>query len=63
VIDEYNDDRTGWARFSDDRKMRYRLSRRLTDNRGGHAGRVVFVMINPSTADAFKPDPTISKCC
>ena len=31
MIDEYNDDRTGWAQFSDDWEMRYRLTRSLTD--------------------------------
>lgn len=29
MIDEYNDDRTGWARFSDDRTMRFRCARSL----------------------------------
>lgn len=70
MIDEYNDSRTGWARFSDDRTMRYRLSRsldgkplRLTDS-GLILSRicVTFVMLNPSTADAFVLDPTIKRC-
>lgn len=89
MIDEYNANRTGWARFSDDRTMRYRLARSLTSYGAQHAldlgswlahcscgecdarvrrfeptiRRVVFVMLNPSTADAFKLDNTITKCC
>lgn len=65
MIDEYSPNGTGWARFSDDRRMRYRLSRRLTTNgkRDGDLSRTVFVMLNPSTADAFKLDPTVQKCC
>lgn len=70
MIDEYNIDKTGWARFSDDFSMRYRLARSLTDRELSmredaiHSHRrVVFVMLNPSTADAFKLDPTVSKCC
>jgi hypothetical protein len=76
VIDEFNADRTGWARFSDDMTMRYRLARALTqnvrelvieDNTVNWAGppfmkRVVFLMLNPSTADAFEPDPTVTEC-
>jgi hypothetical protein len=71
MIDQYNDDRTGWARFSDDMTMRYRLARNLTSDpapllmaRGVVYGiaRVVFLMLNPSTADAFKPDPTVTEC-
>lgn len=69
MIDEYSADRTGWARFSDDRKMRYRLARSLTDRGvawmlGGRVMvRVVtFVMLNPSTADAFRVDPTVYEC-
>lgn len=86
MIDEYNANRTGWARVSDDRKLRYRLARALTP-RGAAAmelglpfpaevgfpkyaptsdihavSRIVFVMLNPSTADAFKPDRTVDKC-
>jgi len=69
VIDEFSLDRTGWARFSDDRRFRYRLARSLTDTpivvrdsivecaRG-----VTFVMLNPSTADAFELDPTVRRC-
>lgn len=28
MIDQYNPDRTGWARFSDDMTMRFRLTAR-----------------------------------
>jgi hypothetical protein len=69
VIDSYNADRTGWARFSDDMTKRYRLARSLThselevvDNAVVAERRVVFLMLNPSTADAFVLDPTIKRC-
>lgn len=69
MIDEYSLDRTGWARFSNDRRMRYRLARSLTDTpitiTDGHvdcARGVTFVMLNPSTADAFTLDPTVRRC-
>jgi hypothetical protein len=84
--DEYNLDGTGWARFSDDEKLRFRLGRVL-DPRLANIGalwpyvamsgwgdvkipdslqeirRCTFVLVNPSTANAFKPDPTVQKCC
>lgn len=71
MIDEYSLDGTGWARFSDDKRRRYRLGRILNPALA-HFGwkhlpasidRTVFVMLNPSVADAFKPDRTVSKCC
>ncbi len=40
---------------------RYHLSRDLTF-RGNASGTVLFVMLNPSTADADADDPTIRKC-
>jgi len=73
VIDEFGTD-GGWARFSDDRRMRYRLARALTPralvdgrfdleaDRATSLDRVVFVMLNPSTADAFVLDPTVRRC-
>ncbi len=48
----------GWAEFSDDRTYRYLLGRRVSDS----PGRLLFIMLNPSKANATKPDPTISKC-
>lgn len=81
MIDQYNDDRTGWARFSDDMTMRYRLARALSERAVavnqhptgdltevkvdwliGPMKRVVFLLLNPSDADAFEPDPTVTEC-
>lgn len=65
MIDSYNQHHTGWARFSDDKVMRYRLAVSLTGEPVETIPRsqtVVFVMLNPSTADAFVLDPTIRRC-
>jgi hypothetical protein len=76
MIDEYSTNGTGWARFSDDKLRRYRLARSLTtlpltvDGTNGYvmtlggspARRVVFAMLNPSRADAFRLDNTVARC-
>ena len=70
MIDEFSDDRTGWARFSDDYEMRFRLARSLNakpieiDERGVIQCErcVTFVMLNPSKASAFILDPTVTRC-
>ncbi len=49
---------TGSAVFSDCRAYRYTLARKLSEN----AGVCVFCMLNPSTADAMKNDPTVRRC-
>lgn len=46
------------ARISDDGVYRYRLERRWD----AHLPECVFVMLNPSTADATQDDPTIRRC-
>lgn len=65
------------ARFSSDGKYRYLLWREWKnphdpenwlwygETKGGrdpHPKPMLFVMLNPSTADAFKDDPTIGRC-
>lgn len=46
------------AIFSRDRVYRYTLKRVWP----GGTGRVCFVMLNPSTANALKDDPTVARC-
>jgi len=46
------------ALFDETAVYRYTLDRRW--ERGG--SKAAFVMLNPSTADAFKDDPTITRC-
>ncbi|HEV2256526.1 MAG TPA: DUF1643 domain-containing protein, partial [Streptosporangiaceae bacterium] len=48
----------GTAWFSSDRTYRYLLTRRWDVLRPVMG----FIMLNPSTADAFRPDPTITRC-
>jgi hypothetical protein len=47
------------ATFSEDGLYRYNLWRRWG---GKSSGKVTFVMLNPSTADAEKFDPTVRRC-
>ena len=46
------------ATFSEDRVYRYRLTRTWGTS-GTHA---TWIMLNPSTADALRDDPTITRC-
>jgi|TARA_Y100000310_G_scaffold92194_1_gene89797 hypothetical protein len=49
--------RTG-ATFSDDMKYRYRLWRHWDDGLLA----LMFLLLNPSTADEFENDPTVTRC-
>ena len=49
---------TGSAVFSEDRRYRYLLTRRV----GASQSRVLFIMLNPSAADEERNDPTIRRC-
>lgn len=51
---------SSYARFSPDGLYRYTLGRRWSPD--PTAGAAVFVMLNPSTADAQQDDPTIRRC-
>ena len=46
--------------FSDCKRYRYTLTRHFAAI--GRKGRVAFVMLNPSTADANNDDPTVRRC-
>lgn len=46
------------AVFSENHEYRYQLTRRWGDK----LGFPVFIMLNPSTADAIEDDPTIRRC-
>ena len=48
----------GWACFSKNGKYRYLLGRRISDS----PRRLLFIMLNPSSADMTEDDPTIKKC-
>lgn len=48
---------TASAIFSDDRTYRYALTRQWDDRPPA-----TFIMLNPSTADAFRADPTVTRC-
>ena len=47
-----------WARFSKDKTYRYLLGRRI----GASQRRLLFIMLNPATADETRNDPTIRRC-
>jgi hypothetical protein len=51
---------SGGATFSECGTYRYTLTRTIV--RGGQAGTVAFVGLNPSTATAEEDDPTIRRC-
>jgi hypothetical protein len=49
----------GSAVFSRDRRYRYRLTRRWSQSKSAP---IAFILLNPSTADATRDDPTIRRC-
>lgn len=51
----------GTATISDDGRYRYRLTRRWAD-RGAAGDGLLWVMLNPSTADADRNDATLRRC-
>ncbi len=50
------------ARFSRCRQYRYSLTRSLPTRSKQQQGRVLFIGLNPSTADHRRDDPTIRRC-
>lgn len=56
--------RRAWAVLSDCGKYRYRLGRDVSEDGGvyPHAGYVLWIILNPSTADGSCDDNTIRRC-
>src|SRR6187455_1128147 len=50
------------AIFSEDRRHRYTLARIIRDTEPERDSTVLFVCLNPSTADEVRDDPTIRRC-
>jgi len=63
VITDYDLAFTASAQFSECRRFRYTLRRCFAGNvQEPPKSPVIFLMLNPSTADAFKVDPTVRRC-
>lgn len=58
ILDSLLDDKTTGAVIDSSERYRYSLWRCWQKD----APRITFVMLNPSTADEFKNDPTITRC-
>lgn len=54
--------RRAGATFSANRQYRYRLWRDWNSANGEHIGRLLWIMLNPSTADETMLDPTLRRC-
>lgn len=52
----------GYALFNEDQTHRLLLTRQWGAGADNPANRVLWIMLNPSTADAFYDDPTIVRC-
>lgn len=62
-VRRYSDDiSANYAEFSECGTYRYVLRRRNDDAPAFPQGPVLFIMLNPSTADENKNDPTIRRC-
>jgi hypothetical protein len=63
MITRYDLTRTRRATFSADERYRYELRYSLHGfTCEAPANPVCFMMLNPSTANEFKPDPTVTRC-
>lgn len=67
TVAQFSSDLYDKAIFSKDYKYRYGLYRVLNkrlveDGAFSLARTCIFIMLNPSTADAFKNDPTVTRC-
>ena len=51
-----------WASISSDERFRYSLGRTFKNQVNPSGAKLLFVMLNPSTADGQNDDPTIRRC-